>query len=342
MALVYNNLGLLECDLNDGENAIAYFDSSLTVAREISATKIMEYAYGGLSDANKILGNYEEALSWLDRWHGVQDSLTGEKVQLQLNELQEKYETEQKDKEIAELEKKEVQANLTADRRMWLLIIAITLALSFVLILLFYLQRRKAREKQRRAELEQKALRAQMNPHFIFNSLGAIQQMYVTGELDLANNYMVDFGRLMRKILDNSGKDFITLKEEIEMLGLYIELEKGRSNELLDYQIDVDERIDRNGTKIPPMIIQPFVENAIWHGVLPLKKTGKITVRLKPSEQANTLICEIEDNGVGISPEMRNGKHEPKGMKITEQRLGTKIEIDHLSPGTRITIKIKL
>jgi LytS/YehU family sensor histidine kinase len=190
--------------------------------------------------------------------------------------------------------------------------------------------------------LEQKALRTQMNPHFIFNSLGAIQQMYVMGELDLASNYMADFGSLMRKILDNSGKDFISIKEELYMLQLYLELEKGRSNKLLDYKIEADERLDQLGTRIPPMIIQPFVENAIWHGLLPMKKKGQVIVRLKLDNRTDLLICEIEDNGVGIQEQRERKGHESKGMKITEQRLGTKIKIENLTPGTLITLNIAI
>ncbi|NOQ76089.1 MAG: tetratricopeptide repeat protein [Crocinitomix sp.] len=340
LAIQYSNLGILECDLEHGELAIAYFDSSITIAENLGAAHLLEYSYGGLADANKILGNYEIAFEWLEKWHDVKDSLTGETVQLNMNELQEKYEAELKDKEIAMLQKKEAEANLTADQRKWFMIIAITLLLSFSFILLLYLSRGKAKERQRRSELEQKALRAQMNPHFIFNSLGAIQQMYVAGEMDLANNYMGDFGSLMRKILDNSGKDLISVKEELDMLKLYLELEKGRNNDILDYAIDVDDNIDQLGTKIPPMIIQPFVENAIWHGLLPAKKKGKVIVRLKSTKKMNMLICEIKDNGVGIRQQAKRKEHESKGMKITEQRLGTKIRVENLSPGTCVTIKI--
>lgn len=342
MAVQYNNIGRLEFDLKNGLASKAYFDSSRVIAEEIEVPQILEYAYDGLADANRLLGNHKEAFDWLEKWHDVQVSLTGEVVQKQLNEVREKYETEQKDKEIAKLQKTEAEATLVADRRKALLFIIITVAVSAVLILLFYLGRRKAREQQRRAELEQKALRSQMNPHFIFNSLGAIQQMYVSGELDLANSYMADFGSLMRKILDNSGRDMVSVKEELEMLKLYVELEKGRSNELLDYKIEVDERIDQRGIKIPPLIIQPFVENAIWHGILPLKKKGMIRVNLKATNQMDHLLCEIEDNGVGMQESYNKNGYESKGMTITEQRLGNKVMIENLSPGTRVIIKINI
>jgi sensor histidine kinase YesM len=202
--------------------------------------------------------------------------------------------------------------------------------------------RRKAKEAQRRTELEQKALRAQMNPHFIFNSLGAIQEMYMSGDTDLANNYLGDFGKLLRKILENSGKETTTLKEEMEMLRLYLGLEKERNSGMIEYAIEMDERLDLSGTRIPPMIIQPFVENAIWHGILPSRRKGKITIRIKPTANAQKLICEIEDNGVGIDQSPKQKERASMGIHITEQRLGTRALIANLAPGTLVTLQIPL
>jgi len=340
MAIEFVNLGRIEANLKNGAASKAYYDSSLTLSQSMGFHQIMEQAYGGLADANRILGEYETAFDWLNKSHQLQDSLMGVQVKFQLNELQEKYETEQKDKEIAEMAKRETNAVLLADKRMSFLIIVISLTISLGIILILYLGRRRAREQRDKAKLEQKALRTQMNPHFIFNSLGAIQELYVSGEIDLANDYMSDFGSLMRKILVNSGKEVISVKEELTMLRLYLELEKGRSNNVLDFEISVDDQLDQLGTKIPPMIIPPFVENAIWHGILPSKKAGKVWVRLKPSKNTTTLICEIEDNGVGIQKDVIRKDHESKGILLTEQRLRSKIKIENLTPGTRITLKI--
>jgi tetratricopeptide (TPR) repeat protein len=336
----YINLGQIAYKQQDGKTAKAYFDTSLALSKEIGSALFIQHSYGGLADANKVLGNYEEAFEWLDKWYHLKDSLSGEDVKIELNKLQEKYEAEQKDKELQQMKKREAYALLVADRRMWFLIVGLTLAVSVILIVLLYIARRRAHDQKNRIELEQRALRTQMNPHFIFNSLGAIQQMYVTGELDLANNYMADFSSLMRKILENSRKDLISVKEEFDMLELYLELEKSRSNELLDYEIAIHPNVDLMGTKIPPMVIQPFVENAIWHGVLPLKKKGKVTISLNVTENLEALICSVEDNGVGFQNKKQENGHESQGMKITEERLGTRVEIEDLTPGTRITIKI--
>lgn len=342
LAILYNSLAQLSYDQGKGERSEAYADSTLQIAQELNSAPLLKVAYDGLSFAHRLLGDFEEALMWSNKKYALQDSLTGENVQMQINELQERFESEQKDREIAELKVKEAESSSIAERRRSLLIVIGTAATALVLVLIFYLGRRKAKERQRRAELEQKALRTQMNPHFIFNSLASIQQMYVSGELDLANDYMGDFGTLMRKILDNSGKDRISVKEEIHMLKLYMELERGRSSEFIEYSVEVDGRIDQLGTKVPPMVIQPFVENAIWHGILPTKKKGMICVKLELSEKERQLVCHIEDDGVGFSVSGRKRSHEPKGISITEQRLGTKVQFQDRAPGTRVTIHIPI
>ena len=342
LTMQYINLGSLENNLNNGQLAKAYFDTSLVIAKEMEAPHLMKGAYKGLAEANKVLGNYEEAFEWLYKWHNLRDSLSGEKVKLELNALQEKFEASQKDKEIAELESKKANAVSVAERQRTVLVITIITVLAIFLVLIFYIGRRRAKERQRQTELEQKALRSQMNPHFIFNSLGAIQQMYMSGEMDLANNYLGDFGTLMRMILDNSGKESISVKEELQMLDLYLELEKGRGNGLIDFHIEVDERIDKTGAFLPPMVIQPFIENAIWHGLLPKRKKGNVWIKLELIEDKNQLQCKVMDDGVGMKDRTVRKDHEPKGMKITEQRIGTKILVSDLNPGTQVTINIPL
>lgn len=338
--LLQINLGGLEQLLGHGEKALIYFGKGLAMAQELGTPYLISAAYQGLADASELTGDYKAALDWQKKHYALKDSLTGESVQTELNELQEKFESEQKDHEIAELEKNETEALLNADRKQTLLILGGTITVSIILIMLLYISRRRALERQQRAELEQKALRAQMNPHFIFNSLGSIQEMYNSGETDLANNYMGDFGKLMRKILDNSGKDLIMLKEELEMLHLYLELEKSRNDDLIEFEMSVSDEIDQYGTLIPPLVIQPFVENAIWHGILPKKKKGKIRVNISPAEEGKALLCEVEDDGMGISSTGKRRSHEPKGIQLTEQRLKTKIKFENLSPGTRVKIII--
>ena len=214
-------------------------------------------------------------------------------------------------------------------------------------MVLLYIRQRKAREHQKRAELEQKALRAQMNPHFIFNSLNSIQRMFMEGDYDMANDYMGDFGDLLRIILENSGKLKVSINDEVNTLKLYLDIEKMRTGGMIEYQLNIDPTIDLLNNYMPPLVIQPFVENAIWHGILPTEKKGMITIDIARKDK-NTLLCTITDNGIGIeqSKKLKKGDdHKSKGMKITEDRLSSvnSVKAEELpTGGTKITILIPI
>jgi ligand-binding sensor domain-containing protein len=174
-------------------------------------------------------------------------------------------------------------------------------------------------------ELEQKALRLQMNPHFIFNSLNAIQSFVLANDTDKAVNYLAKFSHLMRMILANSTASLITLRDELKALTYYIDLEKLRFDDKFDYKITRDQNIDEEFVEIPPMLFQPYVENAIIHGLVnsPLRGLLEISIRrINPG----TLLCTVKDNGIGREKaiEIRNKsgiKRQPKGMIITQERL---------------------
>jgi len=188
-----------------------------------------------------------------------------------------------------------------------------------------------AREKEKTAlkskmiEMEQTALRAQMNPHFIFNCLTSIQQLVVTGNKTEANEYLVRFARLIRKTLDLSGRSFITIEEETNYLKEYLILEQLRIPGQFEFSIHTDENIDTLKTEIPNMMLQPIVENSIRHGIKHLdNKRGYITIELKRSN--DNIICLITDNGVGRKKlKEADGKYfnENKsfGMDIVNKRL---------------------
>jgi len=143
-------------------------------------------------------------------------------------------------------------------------------------------------------------LRSQMNPHFIFNALNSIQEYIVLNEKELASTFLVKFSRLIRIYLEHSRKDNITLREEIKALNLYLELEKNRFEEALDYKIEVDKNSAISQIKIPSLFIQPYVENALKHGLLHKKTNRKLLIAFKLNTEYNLLTCVIEDNGVGI------------------------------------------
>ncbi len=210
------------------------------------------------------------------------------------------------------------------------------------------------RFKQRQVELELSALRSQMNPHFIFNSLNSIQYYILQKEPKAAYTYLTKFSALMRMILQNSRQRYITLNAEKEWLLLYLELEKLRMENELEYSITIDDDINANGIMVPTMLVQPYVENAIIHGLLPKEKDRQLHVRFTLLN--NFLHCEIEDNGIGrkeseILNAKRNKKHTSSGMKITQERLEIlgfehktmpKLTINDLPQGTIVIVDLPI
>ena len=175
------------------------------------------------------------------------------------------------------------------------------------------------------AELEMRALRSQMNPHFIFNSLNSIQKYIWDNKQEDASEYLTKFSRLMRMILEHSMHKLITLEQELASLQLYMELEHRRCNNKFDYVIDVDTRLDLAQTLVPPMLMQPYIENAIWHGLQPKEGRGQLTITITRKGE-HELRFEIADNGIGRKKARELQERKAKtavsyGMQITSQRL---------------------
>lgn len=180
--------------------------------------------------------------------------------------------------------------------------------------------------KQKALESRLQSLRLQMNPHFLFNALNSVQQMILANEEMIATRYLSRFSKLLRAILIHSDKETITLKEELDILNLYVELESIRFKEAFQYKIICDESIDRDEVKIPTLLIQPFVENAIWHGLMHKESDRKLLISF--TEKGEWLQCTVEDNGVGREKaqeikgiSMNGSKHQSKGIAVSTERL---------------------
>jgi hypothetical protein len=202
-------------------------------------------------------------------------------------------------------------------------------------------QRQEFERKVEMSKIELKALRSQMNPHFIFNSLNSIQHYIFHTRSDEAIKYLNKFARLVRIILNNSEKPTVTVGEDIEALRLYLELEQMRFEGKFDYEIIIDESVDADYDIMPPLLMQPYVENAILHGLNPKPVKGKLTISL--NSRNNFLICTITDNGIGrekaaeIRRTMPFIRHKSLGMKITEDRLKILNEINNSQLSVTIT-----
>jgi len=185
-------------------------------------------------------------------------------------------------------------------------------------------ERRRTELNKKIAHIESQALRAQMNPHFIFNTMSSIQHYISNNDSDSALKYLSKFAKLMRIIMDNSKQQMISVAEEINALELYLQLEVMRFDKKFDYNITIDSSIDKNYDQIPSMLIQPYVENSIIHGLLPKETPGEIKINL--TKQNDTMICTIVDNGIGRErskeyQKNRVSKHKSMGISITKERL---------------------
>lgn len=214
----------------------------------------------------------------------------------------------------------------------WFYSLALAVVLLVTIILFRYRINKAHREEQMKAEiskqlagLEMKALLAQMNPHFTFNAINSIQNYILDNEVDAALAYLADFSKIIRQTLENATKEFITLEDEIDYIKRYLRLEQMRFDRQFSYEIITGEQTDTETTLIPPMIVQPYVENAIKHGLRHKKGEGRLSVEFKMADD-NKLLCIIEDNGVGrtasaaINQQIQKD-HNSSGMTIARNRI---------------------
>jgi tetratricopeptide (TPR) repeat protein len=338
-ALTDNNLDIAEVyiETDQPEEAIPYLERSLEYSDAIGSIEKKSKAQQSLSKALAKSGNYSKAMDSYNTYVVLKDSLLNMKEQeilakLEINTLvlekQQRIDLLEKNEALRENEililkqEQEIRAENMRNQR----IIIYSLS-AFVLLLIgsSVLILRSSRQKRIANQmLALKSLRSQMNPHFIFNALNSVNSFISTSNERAANKYLSEFSRLMRLVLDNSEHNFIPLSSEISMLKLYLNLEHLRFTEKFDYRFDVSEDLDVDSFEIPPMLVQPYIENAIWHGLRYKKEKGFLSVEMK--EEKGDLKIIIEDDGIGrkASQELKTANQKAKtstGIKNISNRL---------------------
>ncbi len=222
------------------------------------------------------------------------------------------------------------------------MLLILAFAVIVIYLTIFFQKQRKIKEQARfdLVSMEQKMFRSQMNPHFVFNSLLAIQGFMYQQNAKDAGRYLTSFAKLIRHTLYGSSDEFITLEKELEAMQYYLELQRLRFNEGFDFEIQVDANISTDSIHIPPLFIQPFLENAIEHGLQHKEDKGKLLLRLE--EREDCLLVEIEDNGIGREEAMKRQKnrsklHKSMGMEIISKRVET---LNKLNDGKKIELEI--
>lgn len=335
-------------NVKNTDNATYYSLQSIKQAKQFGINDVILKNYFLLANLYNSTGSYKQSAEYYGRYVSLNDSLSKIEFESSIAEMNAKYETEKKEKEIVLLSSEKAKQQLVLEKRKKTISVLIAAVLLTIITTIFVIRQNKIRQKQKAAILEQKLLRVQMNPHFIFNSLVAIQSFLQKQSPETAGVYIGKFSRLMRLILENSRCNLISIEKEVETLELYLEMQRMRFSNNFEYSIILPDDPEFVDNEIPPMIAQPFVENAIEHGFLRSNIGGVLLIRL--FNDRNNLFVEVEDNGIGIEKSSEKLKdHKSLAMEITRERLSliskkASLNIIDLSnqgkSGTLVRIKI--
>jgi two-component system, LytTR family, sensor kinase len=366
--------------LGKNRQSLAYLTQAKDLALAAQDNEGLKNIYLALQNNYAETNQHRLAYDYLKLYSQLSDSLFNVAKNRTILELSTQYETEKKESQIKTLGQQKTIAELESQSKTTLIYSILGGFIALVVIAYFLFNQYKTnrererlnaelQETQERLRIEQratdselKALRAQMNPHFMFNALNSIQQQFMYGDRQQANEQMGHFTYLTRQILTVSGKKKINLATEVEILTSYLELEKMRFSEDFTYAINWDDTIDEDYHQLPPMLIQPFVENAVKHGLLHQKGPKRIRVHFGLDEAQENILCQVEDNGIGRAKaaeisQKQVQRHESFSSKASEERLqllskqpGNKSlmvyeDLHDLSgqvAGTRVTLTIAL
>lgn len=273
--------------------------------------------------------------------------------------LEEKADLIKRQKEIEELSRTVAlarQEEQTISQRQRIIIYGLLLLLAVIMVTSYFIYRNALASRRANQLLALKSLRSQMNPHFIFNALNSVNQFISESDERTANKYLAEFSRLMRLVLENSQEDFISLQKEEEIIDLYVKLEHYRFRDKFEYTLQIDKDLNREAIQIPPMLIQPYVENAVWHGLRYKEGKGKLAIHFKKEPERLTVL--IEDDGIGRNKSYamktaNQKRHQSTGLKNIQERLSIlnlvyktnyQVHVEDVSPhsGTRVLVTIPL
>jgi tetratricopeptide (TPR) repeat protein len=311
--------------LNQPLNAVKYIDRATQILNPETEFAIAASVYEGAAKTYEQLKEYDKALSFHKLFKESSDTLLNQQSIEKIDKLKIELELKEKEQQIAALQAENELDTIEFRQRIGMLIGGLILLGLASIIIYIWMNKRNLKIEKEKENIEQRLLRSQLNPHFIFNAISSIQNyLFDKSDLKVGIVYLSRFAHLMRQILENSREQFIPLCEEIKALENYLELQKLRYGNDFEFKIIVDKEINANDLLIPPLIAQPFVENAIEHGMIYRVQNGQVTIAFE--SQVNSIQLSIKDNGVGGKPL----KIEPKSSDIKKTSLATKITKERL------------
>lgn len=336
IATVYHHVGTIFKEQKKYANALNYLNRSIEIREQFGAQNQIYQTYRTIAEIYKEIDNVEKSLEYMERYVNYLDSNSTLQAATKIAELSESYQSEQRERLINSqadsIRRQQQERALTATKLensqlrnnfQTYIIIAFVIIIVLAGIIIFYRwNQTKIKQQQREAEMSQTLLRTQMNPHFVFNAMSVIQSYIYENDTENSTKFLVNFSRLMRLILENSPKEQIPISTEIEILEKYLEMQKLRFQDRFNFEIVADEALFDESAVIPPMITQPFIENAIEHGQLHTIEGGFIRISFK--KHGNMLHISIIDNGIGRKGSKMNKKssaHKSMAMDITSERI---------------------
>ena len=316
---------------NNLDEAIPYLEESIEEADKKEDLIVKKDATKKLADVFVASGNFEKAKEAFNAYTEAVDQLYIKKEQEISQAARISKSIAEKQNRILSLENdrqltlSQMQLSDEKNKRQQLIIYSLIGGLFLLVVLAYLMYKYIKQQKLANNLLALKSLRSQMNPHFIFNALNSVNSFIATNDERTANKYLSDFSKLMRAVLENSEEDFIPLQKEIQLIELYTKLEHFRFKDKFDYKISVEETIDIEAYKIPPMLLQPYIENAVWHGLRYKEDKGILDIKIC-KKQKDQIEITIADNGIGRKKSKalkteNQKKHNSKGLGNIKKRV---------------------
>jgi tetratricopeptide (TPR) repeat protein len=336
IAGVYHNVGTVFQKQKKYRIALNYLNRSIEIRKKFGAQNQIYNTYRVIAEVYRETNNAEKSLEYMELYLDYIDSNTTLQAATKIAELSESYRSEQRERLIiaqadsieragqdrylsqTQLENSQLRNNL----QMYIILAFLIIIILAGIILFYRWKQTKINQERIEAEMSQTLLRTQMNPHFVFNAMSVIQSYIYENDIANSTKFLVNFSRLMRLILENSPKEYIPIRTEIEILNKYLETQKLRFEDRFQFYIEAEDAVLDEYSIIPPMITQPFIENSIEHGQLHTVEGGFIKISFAKAD--GMLTITIEDNGIGREASrlnQRSSAHKSMAMKITRERI---------------------
>ena len=311
LAKSYLILSEILLSVNKTDSAKIYLKKASNIADNQNTTELKKQTAKTEIQLYEQKKDFKTAFEIQKKYIRLSDSLYEKNMNEKAEKMQIVYETDKKEQQI-----KRLTSDIKQKRILW--IISVFLFMLIILIVYLFFKNKLDKSKIKNYIFKQKLLRSQMNPHFIFNALNSVQAYLLDNNPQDAAMYLSAFAKLSRSILDNSRKEFVSISEETETVNNYLKIQKLRYNDIFDYRINIDENLDTDFFVIPPMLTQPFIENALIHAFKDIDYTGIIEINFEKTD--NKLKISVKDNGIGYKENTKK-EHRSQATRITTERL---------------------